>query len=136
MTSSMSKFDPTILIVEDESLLASTLKTKLEQDPSYRVIIVDNGAEVLELTKTEMPDLILLDILLPKMDGFDVLRALKKDPNTRDVPVVMLSNLGEANDMNKAVAEGAVAYLVKSNVDPGIIVQQVKKYINIFSKDE
>ncbi|MEK7158630.1 MAG: response regulator [Patescibacteria group bacterium] len=132
----MSKFSPIILIVEDEALLSSTLKTKLEQDSSYHVVVVDNGQDVLETAKTEHPDLILLDILLPKMDGFAVLQALKSDPDTESVPVVMLSNLGEPNDMDRAVAEGAVAYLVKSNVDPGVIVQQVKKYINIFAKDE
>ena len=84
----------------------------------YAVIVAVDGEDALSKARDQRPDLILLDVIMPKLGGFEVLTRLKEDPATRDIPVIMLSNLGESSDVREAIERGARAYLVKSSVRP------------------
>ena len=117
-----------ILIVEDDQMISSMYKTKLEQD-GFAVLIADNGSQGLELAGQEKPDLIMLDIILPQLDGFSVLQELKNNSKTKNTPVVMLTNLGTDEDKAKGEKLGATGYLVKSDLTPAQVSKTVKKYI-------
>lgn len=103
-----------ILVVEDEEILLTALKEELGQG-GYEVEGAVDGFEGLEKTKSFKPDLILLDLLMPKMDGMEMLQKLKGDSATRDVPVVILTNLSDYEKISEALALGAMDYLVKAN---------------------
>ena len=96
-----------ILLVEDDTFLAGIYSTKLRIE-GFAVSHAPDGARGLELARRERPELILLDILMPKMDGFQVLEELKKDPKTKGMPVIMLTNLGQKEDVDRGVKLGAV----------------------------
>jgi len=114
-----------ILIIEDEEALSSVLKEKFETE-GYFVSVAKNGEEGLALVDRAMPDIILLDLILPKLDGFQVLEALKADPDKKSIPVVVLSNLGEDDSIKRAILLGAADYFVKSQHPIKEIVEKVK----------
>jgi two-component system, OmpR family, alkaline phosphatase synthesis response regulator PhoP len=114
-----------ILFVEDESALQKTFGEVLMQE-GYQVISAMDGEEGLRLAQTEKPDLILLDLVLPKLHGFEVLKKLKEDSSTEDIPVIVLTNLESTGDVEKAVELGATTYLVKANYDLEDVLKKVK----------
>ncbi|MDD3399957.1 MAG: response regulator [Candidatus Paceibacterota bacterium] len=114
-----------ILFVEDESALQKTFGEVLMQE-GYQVISAMDGEEGLRLAQTEEPDLILLDLVLPKLHGFEVLKKLKEDSSTEDIPVIVLTNLESTGDVEKAVELGATTYLVKANYDLEDVLKKVK----------
>jgi DNA-binding response OmpR family regulator len=118
-----------ILLVEDDSFLAGMYATKFGLE-GFEVKIGADGEEGLKLAKKEKPDVILLDILLPKIDGFTVLRKLKKDSKTKLIPVILLTNLGQKDDIKKGLEEGAEGYLIKAHFMPSEVVEKIKKIIN------
>ena len=118
----------TVLIVEDDSMISSMYKTKLDAS-GFSVLTADNGADGLETAKGEKPDLILLDVILPQLDGFSVLEELKKDEKTKNIPVIVLTNLGTEEDFDKGKKLGAVDYIVKANLTPADVIDKVTKYI-------
>lgn len=103
-----------ILVIEDEATLQKALTEVLEQ-ADYEVFSALDGEKGWDLAVEENPDLILLDIILPKMDGFEVLRNLKGDPATAKIPIIILTNLSDLNDIQKALDLGADTYLVKAD---------------------
>ncbi|MBI2121353.1 MAG: response regulator, partial [Candidatus Wildermuthbacteria bacterium] len=103
-----------ILFVEDESALQKTLGDALIRE-GYEVISVLDGEIGLRLAAEKMPDLILLDLVLPKLNGFEVLAELKKNPATVSIPVIVLTNLENMEDIQRVLELGARTYLVKSN---------------------
>ncbi len=103
-----------ILIIEDESALQKTLGEILSQQ-GYEVLSALNGEVGLKLAQSKKPDLILLDLILPKIHGFDVLKKIKDNPETREIPVIVLTNLESIEDIKKAMELGATTYLVKAN---------------------
>ena len=103
-----------ILVVEDEEILLTALKEELTQG-GYEVEGAADGVEGLEKVKSFQPDLVLLDLLMPKMDGMEVLQKLKGDNKTKDVPVVILTNLSDYEKISEALSLGAMDYLVKAN---------------------
>lgn len=103
-----------VLVVEDEEILLTALKEELGSG-GYEVEGALDGVEGLEKTKSFKPDLILLDLVMPKMDGMEMLQKLKGDAETRDVPVVILTNLSDYERISEALALGAMDYLVKAN---------------------
>ena len=103
-----------ILIIEDESALQKTLGEMLSQQ-GYEVLSALNGEIGLKLAQSKKPDLILLDLILPKIHGFDVLKKIKDNPETREIPVIVLTNLESIEDIKKAMELGATTYLVKAN---------------------
>lgn len=118
----------TILLVEDEPTLQKTLSTALTQE-GYEVKNALDGEIGLSMARELRPNLILLDLILPKMDGFEVLDALKKDDITKDVPVIVLTNLESTQDIERALSLGATTYLVKANYDLKDVIQRVKETI-------
>jgi len=119
-----------LLLVEDDSFLANIYKTKFEME-KFNVLYAANGEEGLEMARKKNPDIILLDILLPKMDGFTVLEELKKDDKVKDIPVILLTNLGQKDDVKKGLAMGAVDYFIKAHFKPSETVDKVKKILKI-----
>ena len=117
-----------ILIVEDDKTLLDMYKLKFEQE-GFNILIALDGLIGLELIKKELPAVILLDIMMPKMDGFAVLAELKKDKSTKDIPVLMLSNLGQQSDVDKGKKMGADDYIVKASMTPSQVVDKVKSYL-------
>ena len=116
----------TILFIEDESAIHKTFSDALEKE-EFTIISALDGEIGLRLAKEKRPDLVLLDLVLPKMDGFEVLKALKADEATKDIPVIVLTNLEQMEDIQKAIDLGARTYLVKSNYDLQEVVDMVKK---------
>jgi DNA-binding response OmpR family regulator len=114
-----------ILIIEDEEALSSVLKEKFEAE-GYFVSAAKDGEEGLSAADKVMPDIILLDLILPKMDGFQVLEKLKADPDKKSIPVVVLSNLGEDSSIKRAILLGAADYFVKTQHPIKEIVEKVK----------
>jgi len=113
-----------ILIVEDEEVLSRVMSEKLKNG-GYKTEIANDGAEALLMAKKFKPDLILLDLLLPKKNGFEVLRDLKKDGSLKDIPVIVLSNLDQDEDIKQAMTSGAVDYFVKSQHPINEIIEKV-----------
>ena len=115
----------TILFIEDESALQKTFSDILEKE-GYSMISALDGEIGLNLAKTKKPDLILLDLILPKMDGFEVLKGLKANPETKDIPIIVLTNLESMDDVNKAIELGAKTYLVKTQYNLDEVLEKIK----------
>ena len=119
---------PFVLIVEDEQFLCNLLVRKLENS-GLNVKGVFDSEMAFEAVAKKRPGLILLDILLPGMDGFEVLRRFKADANLKSIPIIILSNLGEPRDIDKAMKAGAAAYLVKANNSPDQVLKKVREFV-------
>ncbi|MFA6082524.1 MAG: response regulator [Patescibacteria group bacterium] len=117
-----------ILIIDDEPAIIEMYKIKLEQS-QYKVFTALSGTAGIEIAKHEKPDIILLDIIMPKINGFDVLKILKEDPETQSIPVFMTTNLPEHTSGEKAKSLGAVNYLVKAEYEPGMVVEVLNRYL-------
>lgn len=117
-----------ILFIEDESALQRAA-TQVLAEEGYRVLSALDGEIGVRLAREESPDLILLDIILPKKDGFEVLAELKKDPKTSRIPVIVLTNLEGSADVEKALELGATNYLVKTNYKLEEVVKKVKQVL-------
>ena len=124
----MNNIQKQVFFVEDDILLLEVMEKFLRQ-AGYSVVIAKDGAEAVEALKTVTPHLILLDILLPHIDGFEILKHIKEDPRISSVPVVILSNYGSENDVKKGLELGAREYLVKASLTPEEIVDRVKKIL-------
>lgn len=118
-----------VLVVEDEAFLARVLKDNLEAE-GYIVDFAANGEEAMEHIRKNRPDIILLDLLMPKKDGFYVLGEVKKNLEWKVVPVIVLSNLGGDVEIKKALEMGANDYFVKSQHPIEEVVQEVKNYLS------
>jgi len=119
----------TILFVEDEPTLQKTVGQVLEQE-GYQVKAALDGETGLRLAQEFQPDLILLDLILPKLDGFEVLQALKKDEKTKEIPIIILTNLEASADVEKALSLGATTYLVKANYELEEVVGKIKEMLS------
>lgn len=117
-----------IMIVEDDPMLLDMYVHKFEGD-GYEVVKLDRGDAVAETASTEQPELILLDVIMPGIDGFTALEALKKNAKTKDIPVTMLTNLAQDEDSAKAKEMGAVGYIIKSNMTPAEVVKQAQQLL-------
>ena len=117
-----------VLIIEDDTFLAGMYVTKLTLE-NFDVQLASDGLQGLKLIRETKPDIILLDILLPKLSGFDILKAIKRNPQTKSVPVILLTNLGEKRDVVKGLDLGAVDYLIKAHFTPGEIIEKIKSII-------
>jgi CheY-like chemotaxis protein len=114
----------TILLAEDDRILRKAGEATLKKR-GYAVIAAVDGEDALAKARAHKPDLILLDVIMPKMQGFEVLANLKSDVGTREIPVIMLSNLQDESDVRKATDGGAVDYLVKSNVPLDVLAARI-----------
>lgn len=117
-----------ILFIEDEQALQRTISEALHRE-GFEVLNAIDGDSGARLAKTEKPDMILLDLILPRRSGFDVLKELKEGEETKDIPVIVLTNLESPADVDRAIELGATTYLVKANYDLSDIVKKVKMAI-------
>jgi len=115
-----------ILVAEDDRFLRKAAEMALKRH-GYTVLTAADGEEALQAARSELPDLILLDLIMPKLNGFDVLQALKKDAPTAHIPVIILSNLGQDRDVQQAMDAGAAAYFIKTDLSLHALVQRVEE---------
>ncbi len=113
-----------VLLAEDDRFLRRAAEARLRQH-GLDVLTAADGEEALRLARAEPLDLVLLDVVMPKLEGFEVLRLLKEDPATARIPVIVLSNLGQERDVSQAMALGAVAFLVKAHLSLQDLVDRV-----------
>ncbi len=114
-----------ICIIEDEPALLEMYKVKFEAE-GYDVYVAADGIDGLKVIKEKMPDLVLLDLVMPKMNGFKVLDELRSDPKTKDLLIYVFSNLGQSDEIDQGLKEGADGYFVKSNLTPTELARKVK----------
>jgi DNA-binding response OmpR family regulator len=117
-----------ILLIEDDQMLLDMYTLKFSE-AGYEVFKAGTGKLGYEIAKKNKPDVILLDIILPQMDGFMVMENLKKDAVTKKIPVFFLTNLKQENDVEKGKELGAIDYLVKAMLTPTQILEKVEKYL-------
>ncbi|MBU4370191.1 response regulator [Patescibacteria group bacterium] len=118
-----------ILICEDEPDMRGLLQSMIES-ADYDVITAEDGQKSLDLAIKERPDMILLDLVMPKLSGFEVLEKLRYEPATQEIPVIILSNLGQEKEVSKGKSLGAVDYLIKADVHLTEILDKISKYID------
>lgn len=119
---------PKILVVEDDAFLAGMYLTKFGIE-GFDVELASDGKEALKKAGDWEPDLILLDIVLPVMDGFGVLEKLRTDKDTKAIPVILLTNLGQKSDVERGLSLGASDYLIKAHFMPSEVIEKVKRYL-------
>lgn len=124
-----------LLLVEDDPLMLRMYE-KIFKFEGYDVDTAKDGEEGLEKAKTQKPVLILLDIMMPKMNGLEMLEKLKKDPDTKAIPVIVLTNLAGSHDAERAMELGAVRYIVKSEHEPKEIVDIVKQIVAGYTRED
>lgn len=126
----MAKEKIKILLIEDDTFLLSMYATKFELE-NFEVIAAEDGEKGVKCALEEKPRVILLDIILPIMDGFEVLKRIKSDPVAKDIPVILLTNLSQKNDIEKGMNLGAVDFLIKAHFTPSEVVEKVKKVLSL-----
>ncbi|MFH0818874.1 MAG: response regulator [Patescibacteria group bacterium] len=124
----MPKNKKRVLLVEDEGSLVNILRENLIEE-GFDVLVAIQGEEALQKITDEHPDLVLLDIILPRLDGFVFLKRVKNDPELKSIPIIVLSNLGQDGDVAKGKELGASDYLVKANHPISSVIATVKKFI-------
>lgn len=122
-----------IMIVEDDKFFRDLVSQKIKQD-GFNVIEAQDARKGLEMLPVEMPSLILLDLILPGMDGFEFLEKIKADEKTKNIPVIILSNLGQKEEIERGIRLGAEDFLVKVNFTPDEVAEKIretfqKKYV-------
>lgn len=117
------KAEGSILIVEDDEFLQSLLSKKMSKE-NFEVVKAGNGEDALNIIEDEKFDLVLLDLILPKMGGFEVLEKIKDNDKTKKVPVIILSNLGQKEEIDKGMELGAYDYMIKAHYTPAEIVEK------------
>jgi CheY-like chemotaxis protein len=120
---------PRILLVEDDHFLRKAGEAMLRKH-GFEVVTASDGEQGLEAAQTTNPALVLLDLIMPKLQGFEVLERLKANPATASIPIVVLSNLGQDADVRRAMAAGAAAYFIKSNTSLTMLIEQVRLVLN------
>jgi DNA-binding response OmpR family regulator len=119
-----------ILIVEDEKILSKALNIEI-LNSGFEVYSAYDGLSGIADAQKILPDLIILDLVLPEMDGFEFIHKVRITPETEKIPIMVLSNLGQEKDIQKAMALGANGYFIKTSVDLSEIVMNIKKLLNI-----
>jgi len=118
----------TILIIEDDKFLREMMGKRLAEE-GYNVSMAIDGEEGITKIQKETPDLILLDLILPGIDGFEVLERMKKNSKLSKIPVIILSNLGQKEEVERGLSLGAVDYLIKAHFTPREIIDKIKKVL-------
>jgi CheY-like chemotaxis protein len=118
-----------ILLVEDSKVVQQMYRSKLTIE-QFTVITADNEMEAIKLLSQEIPDLILLDLMMPVMDGYKVLQVIKTDPRLAGIPVLVFSARGQPEEVEKALNLGAAGYIIKATTKPNEVVEQIKKVLS------
>ena len=119
---------PIVLLVEDDKSLIEMYQVRFQEE-GFTILLAEDGATGLQFAREQHPSIILLDIMLPKMDGFAVLTELKKDSGTKHIPVLMMTNLGQQADIDKGHQLGADDYIVKSSLTPSQVAEKIKTFL-------
>jgi len=119
-----------ILLVEDDPFLVDIYETKLKES-GFVVEVANHGEVALTKIRENKVDLVLLDIVLPHLDGWEILRSIKGDKQLKDLKVIILSNLGQKEEVEKGLELGAAKYLIKAHYTPTEVVEEIKKYLDI-----
>lgn len=117
-----------ILLIEDDPFLINIYLTKLKQE-GFEVEVAKDGKEGVRVFKKNPPNLLLLDIVLPGMDGWEVLRTIREQDKFKDLAIIILSNLGQKQEIRKALELGATKYLIKTHYTPSQVVEEIKKIL-------
>ena len=117
-----------ILVIEDEEIMVDLLQKKLTKE-GYEVSVARDGVEGIKIMKKTKPDLILLDIIMPKMGGFEVMEKMAQEKELKKIPVIIISNSGQPVEIDKAQRLGAKDWLVKTEFDPKEVIEKIKKQI-------
>lgn len=126
----MMNAKPKILFIDDDDFLRKIYKSELS-DQGYEVVLAANGEEGIALAKAQIPDLIILDMIMPQKNGFEVLDALKKDEACKNIPIIILSNLGQEKDVARGLSMGAQEYLIKDKMSMEEVVAKLQKYLKV-----
>ncbi len=118
---------PLLLLIEDDSFILQIYKTKLAKE-SFQVLVAKDGKEAMTILKNQTPSLVLLDLIMPNMDGFEVLQSMKQDDRLKHIPVIVLSNLSQESDKKRVMDLGAKAFLVKSDTTLASIVDLINEF--------
>lgn len=124
----MPKHPIKVLLVEDDSFISKMYVTKFTLQ-KFNVLAAADGEEGLRLAEQELPDIILLDIMLPKMDGWQVLEHLKINQKTKNIPVLMLTNLGAQEDIERGLELGATDYMIKAHFVPSEVIEKINRLV-------
>jgi len=117
-----------ILIVEDDAFLSSLLKTRIQGD-GFEALLASDGDMALKILQEEKPDLVLLDVILPKRSGFELIESLQSDPRFKSVPIVIISNLGQEADIIRGKELGVVDYFVKARISIDDLLKKVREHL-------
>lgn len=123
-----------VLMVDDDKMLLDMYKERLEL-AGYKVTSCSNGEECLKTINQAKPDIILLDIMMPKVNGYDTLASIKSDPATKDIPVIILSALVRDINKSRAIEAGADDYIIKSEVMPADVIKKIENVLSKYQKD-
>jgi two-component system phosphate regulon response regulator PhoB/two-component system alkaline phosphatase synthesis response regulator PhoP len=124
----MDEHKKRILIIEDDEHVSKVYEMKFSKE-GYNTVLVVNGERAVEKVTSEKPDLIILDLMVPKKDGFAILEEIKKNPSTASIPVLVLSNLGGKGDQERALGLGANDYMIKVENSMQDVIERAKKYL-------
>ncbi|MEK7097656.1 MAG: response regulator [Patescibacteria group bacterium] len=119
-----------LLIIEDDLFLLNMYASKFELE-GFDVVLAEDGEKGWKTTIKEVPDIILLDIMMPKMNGFEVLEKLKSDDRVSMIPVILLTNLSQKDEIERAMNLGAADFLIKAHFRPSEVVEKIKKLLNL-----
>ncbi len=128
----MEAKDFTILLVEDDKFLVDIFATRLKS-AGYSVLVANDGESGLQVATEHHPHLILLDVIMPQMDGYEVLAKLKQQDMTKDIPVILLTNLGHEEDVEKGLKSGAAGYMIKAQYTPTEVLNKVKEVLERYN---
>lgn len=117
-----------VLVVEDEEIIYNLLQRKLSQE-GYEVLVAKDGEEGLNMMREKKQDLVLLDIIMPRKGGFEVMAEMQQDESLKNIPIIVISNSGQPVELNKAKELGARDWLIKTEFDPQEVIEKVKKQI-------
>jgi twitching motility two-component system response regulator PilH len=124
----MARLKSKVVIIEDDVFLATMYANKFVQE-GFQVFTSPDGKKGLRHIQKELPDLVLLDILLPEQNGFEMLREMKRDEKLKEIPVILLTNLSQKSDIELGMSLGAAAYLIKAHFMPAEVVEKAKQIL-------
>jgi DNA-binding response OmpR family regulator len=124
----MGKDKTSVLIIEDDSYISDMYRIKLESE-NFEVAIASDGIVGIKILKKQKSDIILLDIVMPKIDGFNVLKMIKEDSELKKIPVVLLTNLSQKENVERGFKLGADGYIIKAHFTPSEVVEKIKEIL-------
>jgi len=117
-----------VLIIEDDSYISDMYRIKFEA-ANYETVVASDGIEGMKFLGNDVPDVILLDIVMPKIDGFSVLKTIKKNPQLKEIPVILLTNLSQKENVERGFELGAIDYIIKAHFTPSEVVEKIKEVL-------